>query len=135
TGVSNLGLPCKKHHRMRHITGWEPTPATKDDPPGWISPSGRYYTSESQDWQPPHWPPGLLPGIEPNPLLDGVLLESPPEGFADEAFLFEEPPDDHLIDEDDLPPEHEAWDILYTMPNTLPPDPCKDWELHPPDSR
>lgn len=61
TGVSNLGQPCPKHHKLRHNGGWQPTPATKTEPPGWISPSGRRYTSEHQDWEPPHWPNQLKP--------------------------------------------------------------------------
>ncbi|QDG65998.1 DUF222 domain-containing protein [Pseudarthrobacter sp. NIBRBAC000502772] len=56
TGISNLGQPCRKHHRLRHITGWKPTTATKNEPPGWISPTGRHYASEHPDWEPPHWP-------------------------------------------------------------------------------
>ncbi|RAX17722.1 DUF222 domain-containing protein [Pseudarthrobacter sp. AG30] len=60
TGISNLGQPCPKHHRLRHTTGWKPTPATKNEPPGWISPSGRHYHSEHQDWEPPVWPPGFV---------------------------------------------------------------------------
>jgi hypothetical protein len=56
TGVSNLGQTCPKHHRLRHTSTWRPTPATRDLPPGWISPSGRHYKSEHQDWEPPHWP-------------------------------------------------------------------------------
>jgi hypothetical protein len=70
TGVSNLGQPCPRHHRLRHTTAWRPTPATQDEPPGWISPSGRHYTSEHQDWEPPHWPPALTPDTttgEPKP--------------------------------------------------------------------
>jgi hypothetical protein len=59
TGVTNLGQPCPRHHRLRHTTAWKPTQATKDEPPGWISPSGRRYTSEHQDWEPPHWPKEL----------------------------------------------------------------------------
>lgn len=62
TGISNLGQPCRKHHRLKHNSAWRPTAATKDEPPGWISPSGRLYRSEQQDWEPPEWPPGLLPG-------------------------------------------------------------------------
>ncbi|GAB5079742.1 hypothetical protein ARTHROSP310_28860 [Arthrobacter sp. AD-310] len=74
TGVRNLGQPCPKHHRMKHTSGWHPTPATLHEPPGWISPAGRYYESEHQDWQPPHWPPGLLPHAkQPAPPLDGAL--------------------------------------------------------------
>jgi hypothetical protein len=60
TGISNLGQPCPKHHRLRHTSSWKPTPATKTAPPGWTSPTGRHYKSEHQDWEPPHWP-GQLP--------------------------------------------------------------------------
>jgi hypothetical protein len=59
TGISNLGQPCPRHHGLKHSSGWKPTPATKDAPPGWISPSGRRYKSEHQDWEPPHWPLSL----------------------------------------------------------------------------
>ncbi len=52
TGISNLGQACPAHHRLRHASTWNPTPATKDEPPGWISPSGRKYRSEHQDWEP-----------------------------------------------------------------------------------
>ncbi|QOD02961.1 HNH endonuclease signature motif containing protein [Pseudarthrobacter sp. BIM B-2242] len=56
TGISNLGQACPAHHKLRHTTPWTPTPATQNEPPGWISPSGRRYRSEHQDWEPPHWP-------------------------------------------------------------------------------
>jgi len=56
TGTSNLGQPCPKHHKLRHSTGWKPTPATKNEPPGWTSPTGRHYQSEHLDWEPPRWP-------------------------------------------------------------------------------
>ncbi|WP_235500202.1 HNH endonuclease signature motif containing protein, partial [Arthrobacter sp. Leaf69] len=71
TGISNLGQPCRKHHRLKHGSVWTPTSASKDKPPGWISPSGRTYPSEHQDWEPPHWPnqgsppdPGCDPDLE-----------------------------------------------------------------------
>ncbi|HEY8752541.1 MAG TPA: endonuclease, partial [Arthrobacter sp.] len=35
---------------------WTPTAATKNEPPGWTSPSGRRYASEHPDWEPPVWP-------------------------------------------------------------------------------
>ncbi|MFJ6358468.1 HNH endonuclease signature motif containing protein [Pseudarthrobacter oxydans] len=60
TGISNLGQPCPKHHKLRHTSGWKPTPATKNQPPGWTSPTGRHYKSEHQDWEPPHWPHSVL---------------------------------------------------------------------------
>jgi hypothetical protein len=56
TGVTNLGQPCRRHHRLKHTTAWRPVDATRDQPPGWISPAGRAYPSEQQDWEPPHWP-------------------------------------------------------------------------------
>lgn len=59
TGISNLGQPCRKHHRLKHTTAWRPVAATRDAPPGWISPAGRSYRSEEQDWEPPHWPMSL----------------------------------------------------------------------------
>ena len=59
TGITNLGQPCRKHHRLKHASAWTPGGASKDKPPGWTSPSGRYYPSEQQDWEPPHWPPGI----------------------------------------------------------------------------
>jgi hypothetical protein len=67
TGVTNLAQPCPQHHRLRHTTDWKPTPATKNEPPGWISPSGRHYTSEHQDWEPPHWPKDLQPELTSTP--------------------------------------------------------------------
>ncbi|MGN7151152.1 DUF222 domain-containing protein [Arthrobacter sp. SAFR-179] len=73
TGISNLGQPCPKHHRLRHSTGWKPTPASKDEPPGWTSPAGRHYKSEHQEWEPPHWPPGFLPCQRS--LLEEALLQ------------------------------------------------------------
>ncbi|MCU1434698.1 MAG: endonuclease [Pseudarthrobacter sp.] len=68
TGISNLAQLCPKHHRLKHATPWQPTEATKDEPPGWISPTGRHYQSEQPDREPPHWPYGLssngIEGIE-----------------------------------------------------------------------
>ena len=64
TGISNLGQPCPKHHRLKHASAWTPAGASKDHPPGWTSPSGRHYPSEHQDWEPPHWPEDWLPHIQ-----------------------------------------------------------------------
>ena len=76
TGISNLGQPCRKHHRLRHTTGWTPTPASKHEPPGWLSPTGRHYISELQDWEPPWWPPGVQPqaGDPPDFVFTGQSL-------------------------------------------------------------
>ncbi|MDQ0769644.1 hypothetical protein QF031_002393 [Pseudarthrobacter defluvii] len=79
TGIANLGQPCPKHHKLRHTTGWRPTAATKNEPPGWISPTGRHYQSEDQDWEPPRWPPEFLPAARNRPeersLLEDALLQ------------------------------------------------------------
>ncbi|MET4591619.1 DUF222 domain-containing protein [Arthrobacter sp. 754] len=56
TGITNLALPCPKHHKLRHTGGWTPGSATQHEPPGWISPSGRRYASEYPDWEPPQLP-------------------------------------------------------------------------------
>jgi hypothetical protein len=60
TGISNLGQPCRKHHRLKHTTAWTPAGASAGKPPGWISPTGRHYAGEQQDWEPPHWPPHIM---------------------------------------------------------------------------
>ena len=79
TGISNLGQPCRKHHGLKHTSAWTPTGASKDHPPGWISPSGRHYPSEAQDWEPPLWPghifriddgPNRSISPDPGPLKD-----------------------------------------------------------------
>ena len=84
TGIRNLGQLCPKHHRMKHASGWEPTPASKDRPPGWISPSGRTYSSESQDWEPPHLPRGLLGGrvLHGEERSEGQLPAGMPAGWS-----------------------------------------------------
>ncbi|WP_457946628.1 DUF222 domain-containing protein [Pseudarthrobacter sp. alpha12b] len=61
TGISNLGQLCPKHHRLKHRTGWSPGPAASNEPPGWISPTGRHYNAEQPDREPTLWPPAFLP--------------------------------------------------------------------------
>ncbi|KRE71059.1 endonuclease [Arthrobacter sp. Soil762] len=95
TGVSNLGQPCPRHHRLRHTSAWRPTPATKNEPPGWTSPSGRHYKSEHQDWEPPHWPGEQKPEPKPEPkpelksvlTSDGRRCPAPPEGRGHPDFV------------------------------------------------
>jgi hypothetical protein len=89
TGISNLGQPCPRHHRLRHTSGWKPTTATKDEPPGWISPTGRRYKSEHQDWEPPHWPNQLRPahGDPPRGQVDLAHIGSSPGEDCLEWFL------------------------------------------------
>jgi len=73
TGVSNLAQLCPKHHRLRHNSGWTPTPATGTEPPGWTSPTGRHYPAQHPHPQPPHWPPGLLE-LEQDRALTGDVV-------------------------------------------------------------
>ncbi len=84
TGISNLGQPCRKHHRLKHTSRWTPSGASKDDPPGWTSPSGRRYPSEPQDWEPAEVPHHLLIAEEPDWDSD---MELPPDPFP-EWYLF-----------------------------------------------
>jgi hypothetical protein len=82
TGISNLGQPCPKHHKLRHTTAWKPTPASTNEPPSWTSPTGRHYTSEHQDWEPPRWPERPQPGS-----IDIVHHGTSPWEDALEKFL------------------------------------------------
>ncbi|MGF9649865.1 DUF222 domain-containing protein [Pseudarthrobacter oxydans] len=111
TGISNLGQPCPKHHKLRHTTGWKPTTATKNEPPGWTSPTGRHYKSEHQDWEPPHWPESVVSAkLEvPDDLSDGWPAPA-------ELSQVWPPPDD-------LPPESLFWH------EELPEDTFADWFL------
>jgi Domain of unknown function (DUF222) len=80
TGITNLGQPCRKHHRLKHTTAWTPTAASPTEPPGWTSPTGRHYQSEHPDWEPPTWPNQIvdqLPRAERGPSLPESLPESP----------------------------------------------------------
>jgi len=73
TGISNLGQLCPKHHRLKHRTGWSPGPAARNEPPGWISPTGRRYKPEQADREPTIWPPGCLP--EESSLMEAVIVD------------------------------------------------------------
>ncbi|MEY9777187.1 DUF222 domain-containing protein [Arthrobacter sp. MW3 TE3886] len=122
TGISNLGQPCPKHHRLKHASAWTPAGASKDHPPGWTSPAGRHYPSEHQDWEPPRWPQDWLPDIpatdtRPEPDTDTGPDTGPPED--PEPGLPEDPDPD--LAEDPYPAMPEDADP------GLPPDPFPDW--------
>ena len=113
TGITNLGQPCRRHHRLKHTTAWTPTAASKTGPPGWTSPAGRYYPSEHQDWEPPHWPHAVPAAAT---LLDSGQPPDPAPGFE---------PDPHPDDPDQYPDQY-----LSEDPETnLPPDPFPEWYL------
>ena len=114
TGITNLGQPCPKHHRLKHASAWTPAGASKDHPPGWTSPAGRHYPSEHQDWEPPHWPEDWLPHI---PATD----TRPDPGLAKDPYpALPEDPDPGL-------PEDPGPDLPEDPDRGLPPDPFPDW--------
>ncbi|MDQ0869809.1 hypothetical protein QFZ70_002282 [Arthrobacter sp. V1I9] len=144
TGISNLAQLCPKHHRLKHNSRWTPTPATRNEPPGWTSPTGRHYQSEHHNWEPPHWPAAVL--SSPEFSEDSRLYETLPGEFQvreasdkgsrlhetlHEEFPVWEAPDEDLVDPDDIAASDSCWEDFYAMPHVLPPDPEKNWELLP----
>ena len=93
TGISNLAQLCPKHHRLKHNSGWTPTTSTRDEPPGWTSPTGRHYQAERPDREPPQWPPGVLPPeISPSAIVPPKLSGSeigPPENGSSQGSPLE----------------------------------------------
>ena len=137
TGVSNLAQLCPKHHRLKHNSGWTPTPATATEPPGWTSPTGRHYPGQHPDPQPPHWPPGLPDALHMTGSLEQRILA----GIAVcPDYLLDDPPDDELLDAefacedrvvpDDLSPDDPLWEAFYASPFELPADPQREHWLH-----
>ncbi|WP_082575234.1 HNH endonuclease signature motif containing protein [Arthrobacter sp. Soil763] len=122
TGISNLGQPCRKHHRLRHTTAWTPTSASGHKPPGWISPTGRRYRSEQQDWEPPQWPDAVVPeaGSADTWPLPSDADRSDTRPFLSDADWSDTRP--FLSDVDCPPPDPEP----YLDPE-LPADPFPDW--------
>ena len=116
TGISNLGQACPKHHRLRHATTWQPVGATHASPPGWLSPTGRYYPSEQHDWEPPHWPEDWN---EPENLEGPEHLEPAHPGCP------------HSLEPDDLeslePPPMDLLPVSFLPVDPLPVDPFPDW--------
>ncbi|MCU1568335.1 MAG: endonuclease, partial [Pseudarthrobacter sp.] len=89
TGISNLGQLCPKHHHLKHATGWTATTATRNEPPGWTSPTGRHYKAEQPDWEAPQWPAQLQSATGDPP--DFVYLGISPGEEALEWFLHAPP--------------------------------------------
>jgi hypothetical protein len=97
TGISNLTQLCPKHHKLKHSTPWQPTEATKDEPPGWISPTGRHYHSEQPDPEPPHWPGQMADGLH-----NGELGSSLPQSQLQADPGLPGPPPGNAVPSDDL---------------------------------
>jgi hypothetical protein len=138
TGITNLGQPCPKHHRLKHSTAWRPVGATRESPPGWISPTGRAYPSEQQDWEPAHWPdPRLaLKAGQGSPLPPDWSEEpdglKPPDaqGWPDPPPVedWPEPPDTpEPPDWPDDPSGSEDPEAPDGVGPPLPADPWPDW--------
>jgi hypothetical protein len=130
TGISNLGQPCPKHHKLRHSSGWAPTPATKDEPPGWISPTGRHYKSEHQDWEPPHWPDWVTDMWSTATKSAGQPSLSALGGLNLQGFVeyFGMPQDVDLPDDFD-PPDVDVPEDPGPTEDELPKDPFPEWHL------
>ena len=52
TSPHNLRPLCRKHHRIKHETGWTLRTSTTG-PPSWVSPLGREYPVSEYDYRPP----------------------------------------------------------------------------------
>jgi hypothetical protein len=123
TGISNLGQPCPKHHRLKHNSGWTPTGAGQDRPPGWTSPTGRHYQSEQPDREPPHWPNHAFHH-------DQVLHDD--NAFNDDQVVHDD--EDFPLDSDlphdpypDPYPEPPLWpEEVFRLDTDLPDDPYLD---------
>ncbi|GAB5077775.1 HNH endonuclease signature motif containing protein [Arthrobacter sp. AD-310] len=156
TGISNLAQLCPRHHRLKHNSRWQPTAATKDEPPGWTSPTGRHYTAEQPDRQPPKWPAGMgMPEADQPRAGQGSETGDPDTGFdagaaaapwpdpawPDPAWFESAPPylepsgdepeDENLIDANEFEPDDPVWEAFYAKPFNLPPDPQPDWASLP----
>ena len=122
TGITNLGQPCPKHHRLKHTTAWTPTPASKNHPPGWTSPTGRHYPSEHQDWEPPHWPHHTTTTTT-NTRMAALTPPDHPEPPPDTDPELDLPPDLDLFQERELPvdpfPDWSSFTAAHPWPDTL----------------
>ncbi|OAE00738.1 HNH endonuclease signature motif containing protein [Arthrobacter sp. OY3WO11] len=124
TGISNLGQPCPRHHKLRHTTGWTPTQATHNEPPGWTSPSGRHYKSEHQDWEPPHWPQSVMSALPAGLRIPDDLSEAwpPPDELLQQRHF----PDD--LSSLRLSADDVAFENLFPH-DEFPEDTFADWFL------
>jgi len=124
TGTSNLAQLCPKHHRLKHHSQWTPDPATKNEPPGWTSPTGRHYNPEHPDPEPTHWPPESWPQGSQWP--QWLQRAAPALCQCLEASLDNlpqwEPDDDRYVDLNDLPADDPLWAEFLATPFALFPE-------------
>ncbi|TLM87277.1 DUF222 domain-containing protein [Pseudarthrobacter sp. NamE5] len=126
TGISNLGQLCRKHHHLKHASGWTPGRAQQNEPPGWTSPTGRYYPAERHDWESPQWPP--IP--EATREYDAPA-HTQKAGLHPSVRLSPETSPSRLLDPDVFAPDDPVWEDFYAMPIRLPQDPLAKWEPDP----
>ena len=131
TKVSNLAQLCPKHHRLKHHSQWTPDPATRNQPPGWTSPTGRHYNAERSDPEPTHWPqwlPALFSGAPEQETSIGATEQTAVS--TESQFQFQcqcldtslgcpppwEPEDLRYVDLYDLPADDPLWaEFLATL--------------------
>jgi hypothetical protein len=129
TGITNLGQPCPKHHRLKHATAWRPVGATRESPPGWISPAGRSYPAEQQDWEPPTWPDSLKPD-RPGPVspAPGSFKPDRPGPVSPAPCSFEsDRPERDGPEPDCVEPDCVEPDSLENLGPPLPVEPLPGW--------
>jgi hypothetical protein len=116
TDVSNLAQLCPKHHRLKHHSQWTPDPATKNEPPGWTSPTGRHYNPERPDPEPTRWPQWLL----------ALFGDTSERETSTRALQW---PDVYVPEHPGLLEELGVPDDPGPLDDQLPPDPCPEWKL------
>jgi hypothetical protein len=129
TGITNLGQPCPKHHRLKHTSAWRPVGATRESPPGWISPAGRSYPAEQQDWEPPTWPDSLKPD-RPGPVspAPGSFKPDRPGPVSPAPCSFEsDRPERDGPEPDCVEPDCVEPDSLENLGPPLPVEPLPGW--------
>jgi hypothetical protein len=133
TGISNLGQPCPKHHRLKHSTAWTPTGAGTVKPPGWISPTGRRYASEQPDREPPHWPDHAFHNDKPHHddevfPMDSDLPDDPyPEPQPELTHWPEENYEDSDLPDNPCPEPDPELGLELDPDRALPQDPFPEW--------
>ncbi|WP_240684910.1 HNH endonuclease signature motif containing protein [Arthrobacter nitrophenolicus] len=124
TGISNLAQLCPKHHRLKHNSGWTPTEATHNTPPGWTSPTGRQYASEHAGWEPPQLPSALTALSH-----DGAAPGNPGSGWsaARKRGLPATATDEQQVVLSDAPDEHYPAAAAAGMPEAGEDLVCPPW--------
>ena len=93
TGISNLGQPCRKHHRLKHASAWTPDRG-QQGPPAGLDLTVRTALSQR------------TPGLGTTPLARGLAAPHPGHGHTPEPDTDTDPAQGQPADPDpDLPPD------------------------------